>query len=98
MTTVVKVSWVSGAFLASDAPDFHAELNRLVAQHGQPNKVTAEIEFPFGPPCLAEKMIATEFGRKISAIKAYRDRTGASLLESKKAIEAVMIVWPYDSE
>lgn len=28
-------------------------------------------------------------GKKIAAIKAYRSRTGASLLESKKAIEAL---------
>jgi ribosomal protein L7/L12 len=41
-------------------------------------------------PCSERvKQLAAEPGRKIAAIKAYREETGASLAEAKEAIEAL---------
>jgi hypothetical protein len=36
--------WESGAWINSLAPDFHQELNKLIAQHGPPSKVEVRSE------------------------------------------------------
>jgi hypothetical protein len=42
------------------------------------------------PPKTAWQELATDPSRKIAAIKAYREETGASLMDAKAAVEAYM--------
>jgi hypothetical protein len=59
------------------------KLNALLRHHG------ADLTQGYLPLSDRVKQLAADPGRKIEAIKAYREETGAGLAEAKEAIESI---------
>jgi ribosomal protein L7/L12 len=76
---LVLISWVD---TSARLKGVERKLNALIIHHGvDPTQGTL-------PLSDRVKELAADPGRKIEAIKAYREETGAGLAEAKKAVES----------